>query len=101
MFDATSAEDEATMTCSRVRPVNKVRRRRIIDTYTLHHTLSKSAKVRGKNNQSINVLIVIVKYSGSSGSFVTGIRLDWDIVKRIIKKEIIIYFTGTVRLKVV
>jgi hypothetical protein len=41
-----SPDEESSMTCSRVRPVNKVRRRRIIDTYGLHHRLPKAAKVR-------------------------------------------------------
>ncbi len=44
-----SPDEESSMTCSRVRPVNKVRRRRIIDTYGLHHRLPKAAKVRKKN----------------------------------------------------
>ncbi len=43
-----SPDEESSMTCSRVRPVNKVRRRRIIDTYGLHHRLPKAAKVRKK-----------------------------------------------------
>jgi hypothetical protein len=41
-----SPDEESSMTCSRVRPVSKVRRRRIIDTYGLHHRLPKAAKVK-------------------------------------------------------
>jgi len=46
-FDYTSedtSEDESTLTCSRVRPVNRVKRRKLIDTYGLHHTSSRASK---------------------------------------------------------
>jgi hypothetical protein len=48
-----SPDEESSMTCSRVRPVNKVRRRRIIDTYGLHHRLPKAAKVETTNFSAV------------------------------------------------
>ena len=40
-----SSEDESTMTCCRVRPVKRVRRRKLVDTYGLHHVVAKAARL--------------------------------------------------------
>jgi len=40
-----ASDDEASMTCCRVRPVKRVRRRKIVDTYGLHHNVSKAARL--------------------------------------------------------
>ena len=39
------SDDEASMTCCRVRPVKRVRRRKIVDTYGLHHNVPKAARL--------------------------------------------------------
>ncbi|XP_023336822.1 KAT8 regulatory NSL complex subunit 1, partial [Eurytemora carolleeae] len=46
-FDYNSeenSEDELTQTCSRVRPINRVKRRKLVDTYSLHETSSRAGK---------------------------------------------------------
>ena len=40
-----TSDEEATMTCSRVRPVKRVRRRKVVDTYGLHHRVAKAARL--------------------------------------------------------
>ena len=40
-----SSEDESSRTCCRVRPVKRVRRRKLVDTYGLHHTVARAAKL--------------------------------------------------------
>jgi len=40
-----ASDDEASMTCCRVRPVKRVRRRKIVDTYGLHHNVPKAARL--------------------------------------------------------
>jgi len=40
-----STDDEATMTCCRVRPVKRVRRRKLVDTFGLHHHVARAAKL--------------------------------------------------------
>ena len=40
-----STDDEASMTCCRVRPVKRVRRRKLVDTHALHHTVARAAKL--------------------------------------------------------
>ena len=40
-----STDDEASMTCCRVRPVKRVRRRKLVDTHGLHHTVARAAKL--------------------------------------------------------
>jgi len=42
---ATSDNEEASMTCCRVRPVKRVRRRKLVDTYGLHHNVPKAARL--------------------------------------------------------
>ena len=39
------SDDEASMTCCRVRPVKRVRRRKVVDTYGLHHNVPKAARL--------------------------------------------------------
>ena len=43
--DTGSTDDEASMTCCRVRPVKRVRRRKLVDTHGLHHTVARAAKL--------------------------------------------------------
>ena len=40
-----STDDEASMTCARVRPVKRVRKRKLVDTYGLHHHVARAAKL--------------------------------------------------------
>ena len=40
-----TSDEESTMTCSRVRPVKRVRRRKVVDTYGLHHRVAKAARL--------------------------------------------------------
>ena len=48
-----SSDDEATMTCCRTRPVKRVRRRKLVDTYGLHHHVSRAAKLSSVTCQCI------------------------------------------------
>ena len=43
--DTGSTDDEASMTCCRVRPVKRVRRRKLVDTHGLHHSVARAAKL--------------------------------------------------------
>lgn len=40
-----TSDEEQTMTCARVRPVKRVRRRKVVDTYGLHHRVAKAARL--------------------------------------------------------
>ena len=42
---ADTSDEEASMTCCRVRPVKRVRRRKVVDTYGLHHRVAKAARL--------------------------------------------------------
>ena len=48
-----SSEDEASRTCCRVRPVKRVKRRRLVDTYGLHHTVARAAKLSSVSCQCL------------------------------------------------
>ena len=48
-----SSEDESSMTCCRVRPVKRVRRRKVVDTYGLHHTVGRAAKLSSVSCQCL------------------------------------------------
>ena len=48
-----SSEDESSMTCCRVRPVRRVRRRKVVDTYGLHHTVGRAAKLSSVSCQCL------------------------------------------------
>jgi hypothetical protein len=87
-----SPDEESSMPCSRVRPVNKVRRRRIIDTYGLHHRLPKAAKVETTNFFSsvadqvfsavLRIRDILVYGSGSVDPYLLLTDPDPSIIKQ-------------------
>ena len=48
-----NTDDESSMTCCRTRPVKRVRRRKLVDTYGLHHQVARAAKLSSVSCQCL------------------------------------------------